>query len=169
MLHCIDGRAGWLEQPDSSHDAQATVEAALTIPCFLLLLLVLLQPICVLYTRSIMENAAAEVARLMATGSEESKEAYEAFALRRLAGVPDLSVFHAGGPLAWEVELATAEELGGPVEVVIEGAVRPLPLVGAFARSMFETNGSGDILLRVEVRRNGRPRWVGGTYEEWVG
>ena len=39
--------------------AQATVEAALLIPSFLLLLLLMLQPVCLLYTRAIVESAAA--------------------------------------------------------------------------------------------------------------
>lgn len=63
------------------------------IPAFLLLLLLMLQPVCLLYTRSVMESTAAETARLLATGDADGDEAYRSFALRRLAAIPDLSIF----------------------------------------------------------------------------
>lgn len=75
--------------------AQATVEGALVFPALLTLLLLALQPVCLLYTRSVMESAASETARLMVSGSDEV-EVYERFAYRRLAAVPDLAIFHAG-------------------------------------------------------------------------
>ena len=101
------------------------------IPAFLLLLLLMLQPVCLLYTRSVMESTAAETARLLATGDADGDEAYRSFALRRLAAIPDLSIFHAGGPLAWDIELTRAPAAEGEVEVVIAGAVCPLPILGA--------------------------------------
>ena len=51
---------------------EATVEAAMLIPAFLLLLLLMLQPVCLLYTRSVMESTAAETARLLATGDADA-------------------------------------------------------------------------------------------------
>ena len=47
--------------------AQATVEAAFLIPCLLTLMLLALQPVCLLYTVAVMESAAAETARVAAT------------------------------------------------------------------------------------------------------
>lgn len=164
MLPCIDGRS----RRRGLSIAQSAVEAAVVLPCFLTLLLLLVQPICLLYTRSIMEAAAAETSRLMVTGVSDSKEACKAFALRRLAAVPDVSIFHVGGPMAWDIELKTSEELEGEVRVVIEGAARPLPMIGAFARGAFGTNGTGDIVLNVEVQHAGRPQWLQGGYEEWT-
>lgn len=145
-------------------DAQATVEAAFLLPCFLLLMLVLLQPLCVLYTRSVMEAAAAQTARLMVTGEvagqEDGLEAYRAFALRRLAAVPDVSIFHVGGPLVWDIVCEDAASNDGRVRVSIEGAVRPLPVLGVFARGFGEVDGRGDIVVRVEVSYEGRPAWL---------
>ena len=147
--------------------AQATVEAALLLPTFLTVLLLSLQPLCLLYTRAIMETAASETARLMVTAADASLEGYESFALRRLSAVPDLSIFHAGGSSAWDIELKSAGE-GGAVTVAISGAVTPLPILGAFVGAFGQANGRGDIEMRVEVTYAGRPEWLGGTYESWV-
>lgn len=148
--------------------AQATVEAAVLLPSFLLVMLLALQPVCLLYTRAVMEAAAAETARLMVTGSLDGEEAYRAFALRRLAAVPDVSIFHAGGPFAWEIDFEAAEDTGGAVMVGIEGAVEPLPVLGVFAGAPGEVNALGDVVLRVEVRYEGVPTWLEGSYETWV-
>lgn len=148
--------------------AQATVEAALLIPSFLLLLLLMLQPVCLLYTRAIMESAAAETARLMTTATLEDDEAYRAFALRRLSAIPDMAIFHAGGSQSWEIECGRAADTGGTVRVSIEGRVRPLPILGAFAGAMGEVNGYGDVRMRVDVSYEGRPEWLEGEYAEWV-
>lgn len=138
------------------------------LPVFLTLLLLALQPVCLLYTRAVMEQSAAATARLMVTG-EGDDEAYRAFALRRLSAVPDLAIFHAGGPLSWEIDLGRAAETGGAVSVAIEGAVRPLPVLGAFVVAAGETNAQGDMRLRVEVTYEGRPAWLEGDYDAWIG
>lgn len=147
--------------------AQASVEAAALLPVFLTLLLLAIQPVCLLYTQAVMEQAAASTARLMVTAQDDD-EAYRAFALRRLASVPDLEIFHAGGPLAWEIELGRAADTGGWVSIAIEGAVRPLPVLGAFAGAFGKTNAHGDVELRVEVAYEGRPMWLEGGYGDWT-
>ena len=147
--------------------AQATVEAALLLPTFLTLLLLALQPLCMLYTRSVLEAAASETARLMVTTDGEAMDSCEAFALRRLSAVPNLSIFHAGGSLAWDIELIRADE-EGTVTAAITGAVTPLPVLGAFAGALGTTNGQGDVEMRVEVSYAGRPSWLEGSYETWV-
>lgn len=138
------------------------------LPSFLFVLLLALQPVCMLYTHAVMEGAAAETARLMVTGSDGGAEAYRAFALRRLAAVPNLALFHEGGPLAWDIELSAASTGAGKVRVEIEGAVKPLPVLGAFAGLWGERNGQGDVLVRVEVSYEGRPSWLEGSYETWI-
>lgn len=148
--------------------AQATVEAAFLLPVFLLLLLLALQPVCLLYTRAVMESAAAETARLMVTAPSDGEDAYRAFALRRLAAVPDVSIFHAGGPQAWDVSCTRASDTGGKVSVTIEGHVRPLPVLGAFARGFGEVNAHGDVRMRVEASYEGRPSWLEGDYASWI-
>lgn len=147
--------------------AQATVEAAVVFPAFLILLLLALQPVCLLYTRAVMESAAAETARLMISG-EGDAQLYRSFALRRLAAIPDLSIFHAGGPRSWDISCASATETGGEVEVSIVGHVRPLPVIGAFARAFGSEGAYGDVRLEVLVAYEGRPSWLEGSYEEWI-
>lgn len=148
--------------------AQATVEAALLLPSFLILLLLALQPMCVLYTRAVMEAAAAETARLMVTADAGGAEGCRMFALRRLSAVPDLEIFHAGGPLAWEIELTYAGEGAGRVGVSVSGAVHPLPVLGAFAAALGSTNAQGDVVMEVEVSYAGRPAWLEGDYGTWT-
>ncbi|MDO4437264.1 MAG: TadE/TadG family type IV pilus assembly protein [Coriobacteriaceae bacterium] len=148
--------------------AQATVEAAFLLPTFLLLLLLALQPVCLLYTRAVMESTAAETARLMVTASSEGEDAYRAFALRRLAAVPDVSIFHAGGSQSWDISFSRATDTGGAVSVSIEGYVRPLPVLGAFAKSFGDVNARGDVRMSVEASYEGRPTWLEGDYVSWV-
>ncbi len=137
------------------------------IPVFLTLLLLALQPICLLYTRSVMEAAAAQTARLMTTADAESEESCRAFALRRLAAVPDFSIFHAGGPLSWDIDLRF--DVGnGTSRVSIVGYATPLPVLGAFAGVVGATNAQGDVELAVEVAYEGRPTWLEGSYEIWI-
>ena len=124
--------------------AQATVEAAVLLPVFLTLLLLAVQPVCVLYTRAVMESAAAETARLMVTAEGETDESIRAFALRRLAAVPDISIFHAGGPLAWDIEMQAASSGDG------------------------EVNGQGDVEMSVRAGYDGRPSWLEGDYGTWT-
>lgn len=154
--------------PCTEEAAQATVEAALLLPTFLTVLLLALQPICVLYTRSVMESAAAETARIMVTMEGGDEDAVRSFALRRLGAVPDVSIFHAGGPLSWDIACGSARAQAGEVSVRITGTVTPLPVVGAFAHALGATNAQGDIELAVEVRYEGRPEWLEGSYETWT-
>lgn len=151
-----------------SDSAQATVEAAVLLPSFLVVLLLALQPVCLLYTTSVMEAAASQTARILITGERVDDESVRAFALRRLAAVPDVSIFHAGGPLSWQIEFERASGADGLVGVEIRGAVRPLPVLGAFAGAFGETNGIGDVELCVEVAYDGRPSWLEGGYGDWV-
>lgn len=138
------------------------------LPVFLTLMLITLQPVCLFYTRAVMESAAAETARLMVTAGEVDDEVLKAFALRRLGAIPDVSIFHEGGPLSWDIALTKAEETGGRVGVAIEGSVRPLPVLGVFASPFGELDGTGAIRVSVDVSYEGRPRWLEGSYESWV-
>lgn len=153
--------------PVSEDAAQATVEAAFLMPAFLVLLLLCLQPVCLLYTRAVMEAVAAGTARLMVT-AEADEASCRAFALRGLAAVPDVGIFHAGGPLNWDVEFSYGRDAAGAVEVRVAGPVRPLPVLGAFARVVGEVDGRGNVVLESVVSYEGRPEWLVGDYEEWT-
>lgn len=145
---------------------QMSVEAALLLPVALALIALLVQPACVLYTRSVMAATAGELARLTTT-SRGSEEELRAYALRRLAAVPDVSIFHAGGPRAWEVSCEGPGD-EGRVSVSIEGRVRPLPLFGALVAALGTVDG-GEVVVRVEVSCALSAEWLEGSYEEWIG
>lgn len=145
---------------------QSTVETALLVPTVLVLVALLAQPACLLYTRAVMASAAHETTRLVAT-SPDSERAARAFALRRLEAVPDAAAFHEGGPEDWEVRVEGPGE-GGRVTVEIEGRVRPLPLLGAVVSVLGPQEG-GLVVMRVEAAQDARARWIGGSYEEWIG
>lgn len=144
---------------------QMSVEAALLVPVLLTVMALLAQPACVLYTRAVMAATAGEVARLASTSRGDEND-LRAFALRRLAAVPDVPLFHEGGPAAWDVEV-TGPDGSGTVSVSISGRVRPLPLLGALV-SVLGTGRGGSIELRVETSGAVRAKWVGGEYADWI-
>lgn len=149
-------------------DAQATVEAAVVFPVLLTLMLLTLQPVCVLYTRAVMESAAGEAARLMATTETADEDSLRAFVQRRLGAVPNVAIFHEGGPLAWDITMTRASDNGGAGDVTIAGTVRPLPVLGAFVSALGDAGPSGSIELAVSMGYDGRPAWVEGNYDDWI-
>lgn len=137
------------------------------LPCFLTLLLLALQPVCLLYTRAVMESAASETARLMITSESASDDVLEAYAQRRLAAVPNIEIFHTGGPLSWDIGFTRAKS-GGSVKVSVEGSVKPLPVLGAFVSAFGASDGAGGVQLKVSVSYDARPSWLEGNYASWV-
>ncbi len=146
------------------NDGQASVEAAVLIPSLLVVVALLVQPTCLLYTRSVMSGAAAEAVRLAATSS--STDEVVAFVKRRLKAVPEVSVFHAGGEADWSVSVSGAGTARPRVE--ISGHARPLPLTAAIAGAVAGSDGSG-VVLKVEKEADARAGWVQGAYSDWVG
>lgn len=145
-------------------DGQASVEAAMLIPSLLVVVALLVQPVCLLYTRSVMSGAASEAVRLAATSS--SADEVSAFVKRRLKAVPEVSVFHSGGEDDWSVSvsgLGTARP-----KVGIAGHARPLPLTAAIAGAVAGSDGCG-VVLKVEKEVDARAGWVQGKYADWVG
>lgn len=142
---------------------QATVEAAALLPLLMLLMALLVQPVCVLYTCMVMRHAASATARVAATSADEN--ATRRYAIRRLAAVPEASVFHVGGTSDWNVQVERSST--GGVSVEIAGHVRPLPLLGVVVGALGQRDSQG-VLLRVRVVENTRPSWyegVGGLVE----
>ncbi len=142
---------------------QTTVEAAVLLPTLLTLLAMLVQPVCMGYTRAIMTHAACETARVLAT--TDNDESARAFALRRLAAVPEASLFHVGGTRDWDVSFAGGHG-AGTAEVTICGHVRPLPFFGALVGALGERDARG-VVLRARVVEDVRPEWLGGDYASW--
>jgi hypothetical protein len=133
------------------------------IPVFFLLILLLTQPAILLYNRMVMENAAAEGCRLLATRTDVaaySADKYEGYVKRRLASIPPVDIFHAHvGSQTWEIELS-GSEASGEVSVRITNRLKPLPLLDKGASLLRLTDGQGYLTQTVEVTSPTQAAWV---------
>ena len=167
MRCCTDGRSG-----------QATVEAAFALPVLCLALLLLLQPGILLYDRMVMEAAASEACRLLATKTDAvgpMDEAARAAVLHRLGSVPPAACFHVHDErgCSWTVDLQ-GDEGSGYVSAAIQTEVRPLPLLGSAAALLGLANDRGNLVVRVERTALAQPDWVDGADagripRDWIG
>lgn len=154
---------------------QATVEAALLIPALLISLLLLIQPGILLYTRMVMEGAAAEGCRALATASslEEDTATVEDFVKRRLASVPQQENFHVHDPVcSWQIDLS-GNEASEEVAVSISTEVKPLPLFDFGLDALSVLNSSGNYELKVSHHLTTKSTWVrenaiGNEPEQWI-
>ena len=147
----------------SRTSGQATVEAALLIPALLISLLLLIQPGILLYTRMVMEGAAAEGCRVLATASslEENTATVEDFVKRRLASVPQQANFHVHDPAcSWQIDLS-GNEASEEVMVSISTEVKPLPLFDFGLDALGVLNSNGNYELKVSHRLTTKSAWVG--------
>ena len=154
-------------------DGQATVEAALTIPVLMILALMLLQPGIVLYDRIVMNAAAAEGCRLLATTSSSNADTNDDYIRRRLSAIPQLDIFHVhGSECSYDIDLS-GDESSDEVAVSITNRIKPLPLLDLGMRITRLTDESGSIPITVCSSMKTQPSWVqpsaGGTSpSEWV-
>lgn len=133
------------------------------LPSVMLVFALLLQPVCLSYTRAIMREAAGECARAALTAYGGDMAACRSYALRRLEAVPEVPLFHVGGKGDWTIDISSS---GGHVEVSIRGHARPLPLMGALAALASQRDGTG-LVLSVTLSEEMRPSWLGGDYGDW--
>ena len=156
---------------------QATVESAILLPVFFIVLLLLLQPAIVLYDRVVMEGAASETCRLLATKTDSlgsMDENCEAFVRHRLGAIPPLPIFHLHEPTcSWEITLV-GDEHESQVGVRIAHEIRPLPLFDVGARLAGLTNERGNFELLVESTQPVYAPWVLAGQDElspgdWIG
>jgi hypothetical protein len=160
-----------------SRKGQGTVEAAVLIPLLFLLLLMLCQPMILLYNRMVMENAAVEGCRLLATKTAQgaySDDKYEGYIKRRLAAIPSIDIFHVRvGERSWEIE-QTGNENTNLTRVRIFNKVKPLPLIGWGAELLGMCDEQGYLTQDVEEFWASQPDWVReqkgsvGSPREWV-
>jgi hypothetical protein len=155
---------------------QATVEGAFLIPLILILLMLLIQPGILLYNRLIMQSAAAEGCRLLATrptGTYGSQDAFEGTVLRHLGAVPQQENFHVHeSGCSWKVTFE-GNESSERVSVSIENQVKPLPFFDFGAGVLGLTNGEGNFYQKVQVSQRAKSAWVlendlGLSPEKWV-
>lgn len=159
MRYCTD--------PFHREHGQTLVEAAFLLPLVFFMFGLLLQPALLLYCRCVMDGAAAETCRLIATGTC-GEDAAKAFALRRLAALPSLDVFHSQG-CEWDLELDASGD--GDARVSITGHVKLFPLVGISASTLTEAAGDGCGAISCEATSSLRPGWLGQDQvdaEGWV-
>ena len=158
-------------------DGQATVEGAFLIPLVFLLLLLLLQPGILLYDRIVMQAAAAEGCRMLATRSAASgvdSAAYEEAILRHLGAIPQQENFHRHRDgCSWRVELS-GDESASAVSVRITGSVELLPLLDMGGTLLGLGDGSGNVELSVLASAPTQDAWVGSNGlglnpSSWVG
>lgn len=139
---------------------QATVEAAFALPVLMVLLLLLMQPGIVLYDRIVMEGAATEACRLLATTAQAERSTVEAFLRRRLSAVPEQDLFHRHSDgCTWSIEMEGCDTTS-TVTVFIGNEVRPVPLIDAGATLLGLTNDAGNLEIAVEVTLPTQPSWT---------
>lgn len=154
---------------------QATVEAAFLAPVLLGGVLLLVQPGILLYDRVVMQSAAAEGCRLLATSSDtEENGLCENYIRRRLGAIPSHDNFHVhDGGCTWEITLS-GDETAEEVTVTIATAVRPLPLLDFAGKAFGLLDESGYLRIEVSASMPTQPAWAlsaapEGGPAEWVG
>lgn len=142
-------------------EGQSTVEASFALPVVLVLVLLLVQPGIVLYDRIVMQAAAAEACRLLATSSDGALA--EDFVRRRLSAVPEQDLFHIhGSGCTWRIEMQGGET-SAEASVTIRNEVRPVPLIGLGAQLLGCTNSSGNLEIEVRASQSTQPGWAAAT------
>ena len=151
----------------SSERGQSTVEAALLLPVFLLIVGLLVQPAILLYNRCVMEAAASEGCRMLATSTCDEKVA-KAYVERKLKAIPNAELFHMGS--SWDIEVQGSEG-SSEVSVSITNTSRCLPIVGIASGLVGQLNADGSVECTVEAASNATPDWVASLEdgpEEWI-
>ena len=148
---------------------QGTVEAAFALPVLMLLALLLIQPGIVLYDRMVMQAAAAEGCRLLATSTDSlgnMRQACESFVLHRLGSVPEQDFFHVHeGPqgCTWQVSLS-GDETSPTVEVRIVNRLRPLPLLDGAATLLGLVDEHGFLSVEASASAPAQPDWAADAF-----
>lgn len=156
---------------------QATVEAAFVIPILFIALLLLIQPGILLYDRMVMQAAAAEGCRLLATKTDAAgamDAACEAFIRHRLGAVPPHDCFHVHrAGCSWDIAME-GDEASQSVRVTIGNDVRPLPLLDVGAVLLGMSDAQGNVHIEVSASLPTQPTWVDGVQAgrnpaSWIG
>lgn len=160
-----------------SERGQGTVEAAFMIPILMVGMLILLQPGILLYDRIVMQAAASEACRLLATSTDElgdMEESCEEFVRHRLSAVPQVSIFHVhDDECSWVISFEGDED-SQTVRVSISNEVEPLPLIGSGAKLLGLLDSSDNFVIEVTCEQETQPSWVassdvGMDASEWAG
>lgn len=142
---------------------QSSVEAALLIPVLFVTLLALLQPGIILYDRMVMESAAAEGCRLLATKSDDAgmtDERCTALVKRHLGAIPQQDLFHVhGAACSYEIELS-GDEHANRCSVTIRNQVKLLPLFDVAGALLGMADEAGRMGIEVTRSAPTQPAWA---------
>ena len=154
---------------------QSTIEAAYVAPILLGCILMLTQPVIVLYDRVIMQSAAGDACRLACVLDENSlDQIIDNYVRNRLSAIPQQDNFHVhGGACSYEVNVEGSQSTEN-VTVSISNKVKPLPLIDFLCKSVGATNSDGYWEVKVESKLQTQPEWAanspsGQNPESWVG
>lgn len=156
---------------------QGSIEAAFLIPVLFVSLLLLIQPGILLYDRMVMNAAASEACRLLATKTDvlgAMDESCEAFVRHRLGCVPPIPCFHVHDTKAsWEISFQ-GDESAEEVSVTIAHEVHPLPFIDVGSKLLGIVNERGNFKIKVVCHGKTQPAWVqnvkeGNNPAEWIG
>ncbi len=146
-----------------TESGQATVEAAFLIPVLFIVLLMLIQPGIILYDRMVMNYAAAEGCRLLATRTDSGgmgEDRYQEIVKRHLGAIPPQDLFHMhDGGCSYEIELS-GNENSAVVAVKITNRVKLLPLFDAGA-TLAGISKDGTVEIKVEQTARTKAPWLG--------
>lgn len=166
-------RFGWLK---SGCEGQGTVEASFALPVLLALVVLVIQPGVYLYDRMVMQSAAEEGCRLLATSDEQGCDgsSVRSSVIHRLLAIPCEEHFHVreadGG---WMVSLE-GSAASSEVAVEISTRVKPLPLIYLGGRALGALDGDGCMRVTARASRATQPSWAAGSPagpdpRSWVG
>lgn len=141
---------------------QSSIEAALLLPTLLIIIALLVEPICLLYTKSIMNAACSEGLRVAATSSDT--QLIESYIRRRLKAVPEVPLFHIGGEHDWSIDIDCNSKTA---KIDLKGHASPLPPIGWCLSLIGQTDGRG-IVLQSSLSMQTRPEWIEGSYDDWI-
>lgn len=148
---------------------QASLEAAILLPTVLTLCMLMLQPICLLYTQMVMSFAAADSLRLLAYQSSDhgiyAQDRLKEYVLHRLIAIPHVEIFHVGDDQAWEVTFQSGQN--GSASIEISHKVKPLPFYKGLANVLPEYDGTY-ISMSESQSIDLRQPWLLGTYANWM-
>lgn len=144
---------------------QTTVEAAVALPVVFVLVLLLVQPAILLYDRMVMEHAANEACRLLATADADAEQLSEDFVRRRLGAIPPVDCFHVhGSACSWRIT-CSGDGSSEKTSVTIATEVRPLPLLDSAGVLLGLVNERGNMEVEVTATRTARPQWAVASLE----
>ena len=116
-----------------------------------------------MYDRLVMQAAASEGCRLLATktaAAGDMAESCEAFVRHRLGAIPPVPCFHVHeGACSWDIRFE-GDERSDVVRVTIANEARPLPLLDAGGALLGIVNGNGNLEVRVTAEESAQPSWA---------